>query len=115
MFASGSENFGLAGHRPQGEPRQQQPYHHRQLPGVEDDVGLGQVPGDLLRQVLGILLVLLPGFHSLGLPDQGPEAGFRRLAVLPENPVKVGVFHAFEVRDLDGDEPARSAKSMYPA
>ena len=37
--------LGVAGHRPQGEPGQQQPDHHRQLPGVEDDVGLGQVPG----------------------------------------------------------------------
>ena len=36
------------------------------------------------------------------------------MAILPEYPVEVGVFHRLEVRDLDGDEPARQRQVHVP-
>ena len=84
----------VAGDRSQGQPADEEPDHHRQLPGVEDDFGLGQVPGDFLREVLGILQVFRPGYHPFGFSEHGPEGGFLRVAILPEYPVEVGVFHA---------------------
>lgn len=104
----------VLGDGPQGHPRQEEPDHHLELPGVEDDLGLSQVLGDFLGHPLGQLLVLGPEGDPPGFPDHPPEKGFRGLAVSPENPVQLRVFHGLEVRDLDGDEPAGQGQVQVP-
>ena len=98
----------------QGQPTDEEPDHHRQLPGVEDDFGLSQVPGDFLGEVSGHFACLSAWLPRLWLRQHGPEGGFLRVAILPEYPVEVGVFHRLEVRDLNGDEPARQRQVHVP-